>query len=556
MAPTAMKVHEAAAQTLLDLGVEVVFGLVGDANLYLMNSYRARGGRYVDVAHEASALLAAAGYHAVSGRRGVATVTHGPGLSNAVTSIIEGVKRRTPCVLIAGDTPTGDPENLQDIPQRALVDASGAGFIQTRTAEAVAADVRAALGRTVTDSRPVVLNIPIEFQWRDVEYLPPEPLPLRRHRLRAEPEAIERAIGVIASAKRPIVLAGRGGIDAKDALLRLADRLGAAVATTVQARQLFAGHPLDLGIMGTLTSSPAALDAIAGADCIIAFGASLNKRTTAEGSLTAGPAVIHVDEEAAALGAWVPPTVAIHGDSALVADDLVALLDEAELGGGSPWGPDLAVRLAQERTDADARALALIDRELEREREGTRAAGTLQLDLAFAALERGFPADRNLVIDSGRLCKTALAVMTVEDPRHYVHTINFGAIGVGLPYAIGVALGAPERPTLLVCGDGGFMLGGLTEFSTAVRNQLDLVVVVINDGAFGAEHVQLHARGLDPSISMFDWPDLAPVAEALGGRGITVRTIAELDRALAELESRDGPVLIDVKVDPAEISAA
>jgi thiamine pyrophosphate-dependent acetolactate synthase large subunit-like protein len=107
----------------------------------------------------------------------------------------------------------------------------------------------------------------------------------------------------------------------------------------------------------------------------------------------------------------------------------------------------------------------------------------------------------------------------------------------------------------VVCGDGGFMLGGLTEFITAVRLGLDLTVVVVNDGAFGAEHIQLVRKGIDPSISTFEWPDLAEVARSLGGQGVTVGSIDELDATLARLGRSSGPTLVNILVSADELSA-
>jgi thiamine pyrophosphate-dependent acetolactate synthase large subunit-like protein len=99
------------------------------------------------------------------------------------------------------------------------------------------------------------------------------------------------------------------------------------------------------------------------------------------------------------------------------------------------------------------------------------------------------------------------------------------------------------------------MLGGLNEFNTAVRNRLNLIVILCNDGAYGAEHVQYRRKDLDPTLALFDWPDFAEVATALGGRGFTARTAAELDALLADLPGRSTPVLIDVRLDPDAIPA-
>jgi thiamine pyrophosphate-dependent acetolactate synthase large subunit-like protein len=106
---------------------------------------------------------------------------------------------------------------------------------------------------------------------------------------------------------------------------------------------------------------------------------------------------------------------------------------------------------------------------------------------------------------------------------------------------------------LLITGDGGFALGGLVEFSSAVRDRIDLIVVVCNDGSYGAEHALFRARGMDPSLSLLSLPDLAPIAKALGGDGVTVTNLDDLQSASNAIENRDRPLLIDVKLDPDHI---
>jgi thiamine pyrophosphate-dependent acetolactate synthase large subunit-like protein len=131
-----------------------------------------------------------------------------------------------------------------------------------------------------------------------------------------------------------------------------------------------------------------------------------------------------------------------------------------------------------------------------------------------------------------------------------MQTTSFGSIGLGMGAAIGAAVAEPDRPVVLMVGDGGFMLGGLTEFNSAVRHRSNLIVVVCNDGSYGAEHVQLRDKQMDPGLVMFDWPEFAPLAEALGGRGVTVRSMDELNAAGEAIRGRDRPLLIDIKLDP------
>jgi thiamine pyrophosphate-dependent acetolactate synthase large subunit-like protein len=196
---------------LADHGVDTLFGLAGDGNLFFIDYFiREKLGTYVAAAHEAGAVLMAGGYANVSGRVGVATVTHGPALTNTVTALVENVRSRTPIVLIAGDTTSGEKENLQDIDQQPIVLPTGAGFEQVRSPETVADDLAMAMRRALTERRPLVLNVPVEYQWADIDY---RPAPLRSagpQALAPDPAVLDQAMGILAYARRPIVLAGRG----------------------------------------------------------------------------------------------------------------------------------------------------------------------------------------------------------------------------------------------------------------------------------------------------------------------------------------------------------
>jgi acetolactate synthase I/II/III large subunit len=535
-----MLFHEAIARVLADQGITTIFGVLGDANLYMMDSFqRHAGGRYVSVSNEAGAVLAANGFARTSGGLGVATVTHGPALTNTATALVESVKDRTPVLVVAGDTAVADAYNLQKIQQREVVHATGAGFEQVRTPQTVMEDVAVAVRRAMLERRPIVLNVPIEFQWEQVEYHRAKPRFVKPQAIGPDPAALDEAVGIVAAASRPVVLAGRGATapEARAALIRLAERIGAPLATTLRAKELFRGHRHDLGIFGTL-SHKFALEAIMQSDCVIAFGAGLNSWTTADGSLLDKKALVHVDADPLAIHRFSAGDAGVVGDTAIVADQIVSWLDIAEVQATRFANDALAQRLTS-YTDTDFRDLSTEQ--------------TVDLRTALTRLDTTFPADRTLAFDGGRWIFEASTRLHVPNPQAYVHTVNFGSIGLGMGNAVGAYFGAPERPVLLITGDGGFMMGGLAEFSTAVRYGVDLVVVLFNDSAYGAEHVQFRNKDMDPSITTFEWPDFGPVATALGGRGFTVRNLAELDAAYAAIADRDRPVLIDVKIDPDKV---
>lgn len=532
-----LKVYQALARMISESGCGPIFGLLGDANLYMVESYvREYGGAYYNAANEAGATLMALGYAAISGRVGLASVTHGPAVTNTVTALVEGVRSFTPMVLLCGDTASHDRENLQDIAQREVILSTGAGFEQMRSAASAVDDLGRAIRRAYDERRPIAFNIPTDLQKLDVDYegrtwtFPPA----RPTMVPAEAE-VEHAVGVIASARRPIVLAGRGAVDdaSRAAMLRLAARLEAPVATTLKAKGLFAGEDADIGIFGTL-STPAAVDAILRSDCVIAFGAGLNTYTTSHGGLVQGKRVVQVSRERADIGRGSTPDAGVAGDTRETVDAFMRWLDEAEI---APSG------FLREVRSAGAAA--------EPSKPGrTQAEGTVGYVEALSRLNAILPRDRVLVTDAGRFLVKAFQTLEVETPRRFLQTAAFGSIGLGMACAIGAGAAEPGSSVVLVTGDGGFMLGGLQEFHSAVRNRSNLIVLVCNDGSYGAEHVQLREKQMDPSIVMFDWPDFVRVAETLGGAGVTVRAMADMAKVEAAVASAARPLLIDLRLDP------
>ena len=533
-----MYVYEALAQALYDNDIHEMFGVVGDANLFIIDSFHnAARGRYVPTSSEAGAVMAAFGYAQVSGRLGAATVTHGPGLTNTVTALVEAQRGRVPLLVLAGDTPMSKRDHIQDIDQRAIAAAAGAHFQQVRSAASAVADIAEAVRLAWTQSAPVVVNVPIDIQWETVDYQPILGTAIAPSTVSADQNAIEEAVGVIASADRPLVLAGRGArsADATTAVVQLAERLGAPVATTLRGKDLFTEIPGNIGIFGTL-SDEAALDVIGQADCVIAFGAGLNEWTTAEGALLDGKRVVHVDVDRTRLNRFTHVTVAVAADAASAARDFIRLLDEAEI------APSTFIDRATHRIAA--RTADPTDR-------GTD--DTVDIHTALSLVDRIVPGDRVVVTDNGRFIKHAFVALHVEHPSRYAHAVNFGSIGLGMATALGASYAAPDSPVLLACGDGGFAEGGLSELVTAVMQRRNMIVLLLNDGAYGAEYVHLANHGMDPACTTFDWPDFGPIASAIGAQATTVRNKKELEDALEKVDFAAGPILLDVRIDPQRV---
>ena len=531
-----MKVFESVAQFLKDNDVATVFGVLGDANMFYIDHFvRKFGGDYVAAAHEAGATLMAIGYASVSGRIGVASVTQGPALINALPALLEGVRARLSVVLMAGDISTSKT-HLQSLAQRELVLATGAGFEQARTPETVIEDLQTAFRRAFAERRPVVFNMPSEFQCADTTYAA-RPVKLReRHAAVLDSQDLEDAAGVVAGCKRPIVVAGRGCMssESRQAILAFARRIGAPVMTTLKAKDLFRGEDCNIGVLGTV-SSPEAVDAVVASDCIIAFGASLTSNTTSKKTLVQGKRIVLVNEDAADIDNHQLVHAGVVGDSVSVAQRITYWLDQAEVASSKFSEEEVVLSAIAAHRPKPAKMLP---------------DGENDVRLITQRINDLVDPNRLLVTDGGRYLAEAWNNVSVSHPRLFVLGHNSGAIGLGVSHAIGAAKAEPGRTALLMTGDGGFMMGGLNEFNTAVRCKLNLVVVMFNDSSYGSEHVQFRDREMDPSLADFEWPDFAPVADSLGGHGVTVRSLQDIAKVEAALESGKRPLLIDVKMHP------
>lgn len=529
-----MKVYDAVARALARENVQTIFGLMGDANMrHLISFIEAGTGEFVSAVDEGGAVSMADGYARVSGRVGVASVTHGPGITNTLTALTEAVRASGRVVVLTGDTPAR-PDHLQRLDLRAAAALTGAEYHRVLTADRCEHDVRTALRRVAVTSRPIVLDVPVDIDGQDFSG-DSSITDVQAARPGASPVDLDRALGIMATARRPVILAGRGAVEAREQLIELSRILGAPVATTLLAQGLFDGIKANLGIAGNLGTA-VGVEAIWSADCVIAFGASLNKYTTIEGSLFDGRAVIQVDNRAENIGVLATPNAPVFGDAMVVAETMTEQLDalglESEL-----WLSAETLQSLDSQQPAD-------------EFDDASDGSTLDARTAMIELDRLLPVDRQVVTDTGRFVYAPWRFLKVNHPSRFVHTLNFASIGLGLATAVGAAVAAPDQLTVAVVGDGGGMMG-MTHLVTAVQRQLPLLVVVCNDSAYGMEYHALLNSGANPDHSKLNWPEFSEVARGFGAGGTAVRTVAELHEAVRTWAERPtGPYVIDIKTDP------
>jgi thiamine pyrophosphate-dependent acetolactate synthase large subunit-like protein len=530
-----MRLHDAFAQLLCGCGIDTVFGLMGDANMLYLSAYKEIGGRFVGVAHEGSSVGAADAWARATGQVGIASVTHGPALTNTMTSLIEAARAHTPLVVLTGSTPI-DPTHFQRVDIAAVAAAGESGFERVHAPKTVARDLRRALRRARAERRPIVLDLPIHMLRADVEEpteVPPLalPAPVAPHR-----SDLERAIERATAARRPVVLAGRGVVeaDAENAVSALADALGAPLATTLLGQGLFRGHPDNIGVCGTL-SHAVAVNTLAEADFVLAIGASLNSYTSAGRQIFADKTVVQVDADAAALGWYLEPDVGLCGDAELTAETMISILQEVEHRPASGWRDGVRRALAEHDPRADVRE--------------QHSDGRIDPRIASAAVEDLLPEQRNLISDIGRFTVSAWPWFSAPEGRVFTTMGAFGSIGLGAAGALGLSIARPDDVTVLLVGDGGLSMA-LAELPTLAREGGPIVVVLYNDGAYGAEHVKLTHFGVDPRHSMIAWPEFVPLARAAGGDGAVVASREDVEAVADRLRSPQGLFVLDVRVDP------
>jgi len=516
----------AVVETLAAHGVDTVFGIPGTHNLELYRHLAACGIRAVTPRHEQGAGYAAEGYARVGGRPGVVLTTSGPGLTNAMTAAATAYAESQPMLILSPGAPTGtEGSDLGRLHE--TKDASGAMGRLVRWSRRVGSPEEAADAVTEafaafrgTRPRPVHVEIPLDVlerpwggsPWVGAVTAAPEP----------DAADVRRAAALLGGARRPLVIAGGGAVDAAAELRAFAEALGAPVATTVNGKGVLdESHPLAVGAAVRLR---ALQKAAADSDALLVVGSELGDADLWEGRITA-ETVIRCDIEPGQLHKNCPADVALLGDAATT---LRALL-EALVGTHGP-GP----ARANELRDA-CRTEASVD------------AGSYEA--INAAVRAALPADGVLAGDSSQVTYLgSVHFFDVPAPRRFCYTPGFATLGYGLPAAIGASLARPDHPVAVLLGDGAFMFS-VQELATAVDLRLPLPIVVVDNGGYREIRDQQVARSIPPVGVDLRVPGLAALATAFGAHGVRTTDPGALTALVADALSADRPTLVHLEME-------
>ncbi len=544
MATTTIPAYEALALDIKNLGIEAVFGLMSDDTALLLASLDAAGVRVFGARHENNACAMAEGYAASTGRVGIVIVGRGPGAANAMHGMTYAQRTGSRVLMIVGEMSNepGAPNAIG--PDAKEFDASLAlrsASIRTYTATD-SQTVRRTLAQAVAATRDgaVALLLPSNVQFGMINPDTTAPGAIATATTAcpaARAGAIDAAAALLAKSRKPLVIAGYGAYaaGARDPIVGFADHIGAALGTTAKAKDMFRGHPFDCGVIGSF-SNAGGRRLIEQADCVVAFGAGLNLRTMSFGlSLPPGIPIIQVDRTRNNIGRW------FHSDVGIVADagEAAVRLREA-----LPARP-----AADQPLRGDTLRRWLADFDPASDFVAMPTARTLDPRTVGVELDKLLPAARNVVYDAGNFL-SILPYLSVPGPGHWKLAADFASIGMGFGTAMGYACAKPDLTTVLVVGDGGFLMT-MSELETVAREDIPLVIVLMNDAAYGAELHYLKMRDTPDGLAQFPDIDYAPVAAAFGFQTATVRTLDELRSLAPMLAKPEGPILIDVKINGA-----
>ena len=525
------------AETLVEWGVDTVFGMVGHSNLGMAEGIRVqeeRGRlRYVGIRHEGAAAFACSGYAKVSGRPAACLAIAGPGATNLLTGLWDAKVDRVPVLALAGqiNTQVMGPGAFQEVDLSSAFQAVSR-FRQTvlpgsRHAELVSL----ALKTAIVERDVSVLILPDEVQTLDAGTQAPGRREGRVSQtdIAPPPQSLQSALARIGRARRPVIIVGNGARGGVDAVVALAETLGAPVLTTFKAKGLVGDdHPLAAGVLGR-SGTPVASWFMNQADLVIVFGASFSDHT---GISTALP-IIQVDFDRMMLGKFHAVDEAVWGDIGQTA---------FRLREGLP--SDLST--VDRRPELNARWAAW--RAEKRDRESQDRGRGVNAAVVFRTLEEAVPDDAVIAVDVGN--NTYSFGRYFECRRQTVIMSGYlGSIGFGFPAAMGAWAAAPGRKIVSISGDGGFgqYMG---EFLTAVKYGMDITHVLLHNGELGKISKEQRDGQWPVWQTALHNPNFADYATLCGGLGLRVTSAAALPGAFAAALANEGPALVEVMSDP------
>ncbi|GHH99303.1 sulfoacetaldehyde acetyltransferase [Neobacillus kokaensis] len=546
-----MTPSEAIVETLVAEGVKHISGILGSAFMDMLDLLPEAGIRFIGVRHEQSAAHMADAYTRVSGVAGVVIGQNGPGITNMVTSVAAANQAHTPMVVISpsAGTPTVGWDGFQECDQVSVFKAITKETVRVTHPSRVADCLRTAFRIAYAERGPVLFDIPRDYFYGELEDVILEPHQYRvDNRGCGSLELIDKAVELLANAKNPVIIAGRGVVDSDgiEAVKEIAEHLTTPVAVSYMHNDAFpANHALAVGPIGYM-GSKAAMYSLKDADVVLAIGTRLSVFGTLPcydiDYFPKQAKIIQVDINPRNIARTHPVEVGIIGDANAASVEIAKRLKEKT--------PNLAPNQETLRQVAELKAqwekelvdLAMVD------------GNPINPRRALLELTKALPENTIVTTDIGNVSSTANAYLKFNNGRQHIAALTFGNTGFAYPSALGAKLANPNSPVVAIVGDGAWGMS-LHEVSTAVEENIPVVACVFNNHAWCAEKKNqvdfYNNRFVGADIEN---PDFAEVARSMGAVGVSVDRPEDLGPAVQKAIESGKPTVIDIHVDGTQLA--
>ena len=529
---------QALVQSLIDQGVEVIFGIPGGVMIPIYDALYGRTElKNLLMRHEQGGAHAADGYARATGKVGVCLATSGPGATNLVTGIATAYMDSVPMLAITGQVKT------TALGKDSFQEADIVGITMPVTKHNYLVKDVKDLPRIIAEAMyvagtgrpgPVLVDIPMDVSVSQIDYQPVKSVDIRSYKpdIEINESDIDTVVQMIDSSEKPLIYAGGGVISsgASKELTELSNRTHILVATTLLGKGAIPeDNPHALGMLG-MHGTAYANHAVHNCDLLIAVGARFDDRVTGKLTAFASKAkVVHIDIDPAEVGKTVQVDASIIGDCKEILKRISAKLKNREMTAWNKqimkWRSDFALNCPT---------------------DGERVLPQCVIN-TLSELTKG---EAIVVTDVGQHQMFSALYYKVTKERRFLSSGGLGTMGYGFPAALGAAVGCPDIPVFAICGDGGFQMT-LQELAPAVQYKIPVKIILMNNGYLGMvrQWQELFWNKRYSSVDISCQPDFKALAEAYGAVGIRVDKMSEVEGALKKsLEINDRPVLMDFRI--------
>ncbi len=540
---------QALIESLKQEKVEVMFGISGGALLPIHDVLYDSGIRHILARHEQGAAHMADGFARASGRPGVCMATSGPGATNIVTGLANAYLDSSPVIALTGQVNAYSANTSYMIGRDAFQEADIIGITTPITKYNVQVKSPAEIPRAVKTSfyiattgrpGPTLIDLPKDTQTGKAEMDFSENLQIRGYKPNTEPHPVQvkRAVKLLLSAERPLILAG-GGVNLSNAspeLLQIAELLMAPVATTFMGKSCFPeNHPLsigNIGMHGTMLANKMILEA----DVLLAVGTRFQDRSTGTlDTFCPDAKIIHIDIDAAEIGKNIDVEVPIVADAKptlrMIQQQLVNKLKKKQ-------DDDAWVTRVQEVKEKYLSEMDLGSTEMTSPK-------------ILRRLRKILPKDAIIATEVGQNQMWAALHFQTYKPRTFISSGGLGTMGFGFPASIGAKVACPQCPVVDIAGDGSFRMTE-QELGTSVTEDIPVIVVVLNNSVLGmvAQWQRLFYKGRYAAVKLGSVPDFVKLAQAYGAEGTRVGSLDELSCAVDNALKCEVTTVIDIPINP------